>query len=1269
MKVINKIIFSIVIFCLSCSSFAQKFSDNEIGLNVEKTTKRLQERKVSEEDIKKEVAQLRLFFTNQHIEKQKQISNSNINNTTNLVLVSEPITLTAACPVVTGSITTGNTTEYCANQKIDFSFNFSSKAVTSYTYSWTHTDDTTYISNLSTPTLIFDYPGSKTIYLTITSSDGCIYKFQKTIFVNDCDSCMYNNPQTEIVKGLTLQLINKLALLPNGLVPNGYTCQELINLAPYITHQNPAIYDFYNLNGVMRFSFVPTHNDYSNVDVGIYYNSQSNLPIQDIIIGNYASSEEGFYFDIKDKNGQVFGGDDNYIRHIEFCPVKIDPCDTIEGQIVAQAPFCINKKIDFILQSTANIVSYTWTLTDLATGVVTTLYPNNNGTSVTYVFSSQGNYLITATVTDDIGCSTTFTYNINVESCTLVSCTKDNQNSQYVQNLLINLVGSLIQQKLSGNTDASFNGTFPPQLTLLAPFITDANPKIYNFSSSVSNGNINSISFSFSPEHLSDVSFQGLGNFNTVNSSNFQLDLSGYMNSESGISLIAYTYMRLAAKSINIKHIDFCPKTFDSCTKTNPNSAVVKGLFLELINHLKAQSNVPYGYTCAELTALAPYIIDIDPKIYNYSSVDDETQFWFHPPAKVDTEDKPDVYLHKWGNGISDAIDIDLSGFQDANEITNLDNLILTEDSSFVSYAYVKHINFCPDDIVYCAKTNPKTARVKELFKDLLNHLHQRVIDGLPIDDGYDCDELDKLRHYITDKDALIYNFNKEPFSFSFHESIKEEKSYDVLIDNWDYYQSLDVVDVDVSYYLDSEAFIYLNGKITLSNGSIIKNAEVRHINFCPDEICINHISLVLDESGSIDVYEKSKIKRQLNWFLKQQADINDLYQGNMYISIVGMSDKDTNERQDHIEPTRITNSNLSLFTNWVNAYGNRNGQPGISGGSDFWNSGLTQALKYNAETKIDMVIMITDGSQVATQSLLLNTMSKFNNRSQHYTPIDSSKPHLYVIGISNGFYVNGEQTTNAKLTIDKDPNFTPNLRSSSLSSRVTPALNLSLKYLFNLTDAEFPSENLINFNADYFGHSDFSFIGDELNEFYLSNNIKRVGIGCRKETPKDSCEDCYSFQPIPEHWYVLNAWAKEELNVQVQNYSSPKIKLNFYNAEESFISDVSFETKGEIIEGWQRIGNKFEVPKFAVFMEVELINDGSSVPVFFDDIRIYPVNGSMKSFVYDPETFRLMSELDENNYATYYEYDNEGGLVRVKKETVKGIKTIQETRSGNVIK
>jgi hypothetical protein len=66
----------------------------------------------------------------------------------------------------------------------------------------------------------------------------------------------------------------------------------------------------------------------------------------------------------------------------------------------------------------------------------------------------------------------------------------------------------------------------------------------------------------------------------------------------------------------------------------------------------------------------------------------------------------------------------------------------------------------------------------------------------------------------------------------------------------------------------------------------------------------------------------------------------------------------------------------------------------------------------------------------------------------------------------------------------------------------------------------------------------------------------------------------------------------------------------------------------------------------------------------WFDDLRIHPFNSNMKSYAYDPITLRLMAEMDENNYASFYEYDQEGNLMRVKKETENGISTLKESRS-----
>jgi hypothetical protein len=72
---------------------------------------------------------------------------------------------------------------------------------------------------------------------------------------------------------------------------------------------------------------------------------------------------------------------------------------------------------------------------------------------------------------------------------------------------------------------------------------------------------------------------------------------------------------------------------------------------------------------------------------------------------------------------------------------------------------------------------------------------------------------------------------------------------------------------------------------------------------------------------------------------------------------------------------------------------------------------------------------------------------------------------------------------------------------------------------------------------------------------------------------------------------------------------------------------------------------------------------DAADAKVVLDDIRIMPKQANMKCFVYDNKTYRLMAELDANHYATFYEYDDQGMMVRTKKETVRGIKTIQESR------
>ena len=157
-------------------------------------------------------------------------------------------------------------------------------------------------------------------------------------------------------------------------------------------------------------------------------------------------------------------------------------------------------------------------------------------------------------------------------------------------------------------------------------------------------------------------------------------------------------------------------------------------------------------------------------------------------------------------------------------------------------------------------------------------------------------------------------------------------------------------------------------------------------------------------------------------------------------------------------------------------------------------------------------------------------------------------------------------------------------------------------------------------------------------------------------------CETCIgSFAPIPGQKYVISAWAKEIGAAATKtSYNNPEIRLVFNDGNNTILGP--FIPSGDIIDGWQRIEVEFKIPSTAQDMEILL--ESVSGEVLFDDIRVLPFNSNMKSFVYDPINLRLVAELDERHYATFYEYDEEGKLIRVKKETERGIKTIQENRS-----
>ena len=168
-------------------------------------------------------------------------------------------------------------------------------------------------------------------------------------------------------------------------------------------------------------------------------------------------------------------------------------------------------------------------------------------------------------------------------------------------------------------------------------------------------------------------------------------------------------------------------------------------------------------------------------------------------------------------------------------------------------------------------------------------------------------------------------------------------------------------------------------------------------------------------------------------------------------------------------------------------------------------------------------------------------------------------------------------------------------------------------------------------------------------------------------------CGSCLpAFEPLPGKIYIISGWAKEDLLQFSDNYTQPGMKVNFYKTKVATGGSVTTELDesmfflkptGPVIEGWQRIEGEFTMPTDAFNVQM-VLQQSSLVDIFYDDIRIHPKDGKVKTWVYDPISLRMLAEQDENNYSTFYEYSEEGKLIRVKKETEDGKSTLSESSS-----
>jgi hypothetical protein len=157
---------------------------------------------------------------------------------------------------------------------------------------------------------------------------------------------------------------------------------------------------------------------------------------------------------------------------------------------------------------------------------------------------------------------------------------------------------------------------------------------------------------------------------------------------------------------------------------------------------------------------------------------------------------------------------------------------------------------------------------------------------------------------------------------------------------------------------------------------------------------------------------------------------------------------------------------------------------------------------------------------------------------------------------------------------------------------------------------------------------------------------------------------------------YVMSMWIKGATQaLDYQSQISLAYKTTNYLSSGGPVITTSSPTlvaKTGIINGWQKLDYEISVPASnpltsnAVPSTIEFtVASTSSSSFYLDDFRIQPYNSTMTCYVYDPNHLRVWAQLDDRNYATIMEYNREGILVRRKKETLKGIYTLQESSNG----
>ena len=149
---------------------------------------------------------------------------------------------------------------------------------------------------------------------------------------------------------------------------------------------------------------------------------------------------------------------------------------------------------------------------------------------------------------------------------------------------------------------------------------------------------------------------------------------------------------------------------------------------------------------------------------------------------------------------------------------------------------------------------------------------------------------------------------------------------------------------------------------------------------------------------------------------------------------------------------------------------------------------------------------------------------------------------------------------------------------------------------------------------------------------------------------------------------YLVSMWVKEA-GLSRPKTLSALVSSEYETGSSCTSGSFPMSPSGPVVEGWQKIEGKITLP--AAFLcsdgsiSIDLVFTGdASTTAYVDDVRLQPYESEATVYVYDPVSKRYEAMLDGNNFATFYDYDEEGNLIRLRRETEEGIRLLQEYHS-----